>query len=116
MRKSLDEHAESCVARFYELGWSIKHVEEYLRDLDKLDALTLDTILIKIADELEHSLDGGFLFRGNDFLLKNSRARRAYIPELASRIGYPQFIERFEETYALLDDRAIPEFLRQTPN
>lgn len=111
VRQAIGDRAERCVARFREIAWSADGVARMLERFDDIDELTRDTLVLRLADHLEHHLDGGVLYRPSDLLLQRAAPLRPLLPELARRLGYPQFGDYLEESYREIDSRAVPDCL-----
>jgi len=111
VRHVIGERAEKCVRRFREISWKADNVARMLGQFEQLDELTRETLVLRLADHLEHHLDAGLLYRSSDFMLQTMVLLRPYLPELATRLGYPQFIEYFESAHKALDSRQVPACL-----
>ncbi len=111
VRSAIGTFAELRVSRFFEMRWAPADIEGYLERFAALDEVARDTILIRLADELEHNLYAGLRYRENKAALKRALEWRAYVPVLATELGYPQLIERFDEAYSALDRSHVPDSL-----
>ena len=112
LRAAIGERAEECVRTFGEMSWNAKSVTQMLDAFDRLDANTRETLLLRLADHLEHHLDGGFLYRNSDYMLELSKSLRPHLHELANRLGFPRFGDYFDNAYAEIDARQIPSYLQ----
>lgn len=92
----IGERGEQCVRKFFEIPWTVESVSQILDDFVTLDELTRETLVLRLADHLEHHFNAGLLYRRSDYMLRRLAPLRSYLPELATRLGYPQFIGQLE--------------------
>jgi (p)ppGpp synthase/HD superfamily hydrolase len=111
VRQAIGERAERCVERFREIAWNVDGVARMLEQFDDIDELTRETLVLRLADHLEHHLDAGLLYRPSEMLVQRAAPLRLLLPELARRLGYPQFVDYLERSYQETDSREVPDCL-----
>jgi (p)ppGpp synthase/HD superfamily hydrolase len=85
----IGEEAENLLASYSNLSWTSPAILEYAQNLEKRTPLEKETIIIRLANELEDNLDLGVLF------CVNREARRNYMKNygpalvgMAEQLGY----------------------------
>lgn len=113
----IGERGEQCVRRFFELPWNVGSVSQTLENFASLDEVTRETLVLRLADHLDHHQNSGLLYHRSDHMLTRLAPMRPNLSEMAKRLGYPQFIEHFDAVYAKMDRQHIPSCLRfKNPN
>jgi len=109
VREVIGQQAELCVERFYQtMPWTREKIAQFSNQFETLDETGRDTLLIRLADDLEHHLDLGMVYRVNGLMLQRARERRDYTLRLAERLQLPQLTAEFQRVFSETDACKIP--------
>ena len=110
--KVVGQQAEQCIYRFHQTKpWTRERITQFSDQFETLDEMDRDTLLIRLADDLEHHLDLGLVYRVNGFMLGRARERRNYTLLLAKQLQLPQLAAEFQRVFSEMDACEIPEKL-----
>ena len=116
VRKIVGQAAEQCVEAYYRMSpWTRETVARISSRLEELDQTERDTLLIHLADDLEHHLDLGLLYRGNGVMLKQARERRGATAQILERLRLPELAAQFRLAYTAYDSSRLPSVLYEQP-
>jgi hypothetical protein len=116
VRGRLGTAAEACVLRFHEMKpWTAGMAAQFSERFATLDTLDRETLMIRVADELEHHLDYGLHYRVSKWMLDEAALRRPHTLSLARQLRLPQLVAEFERVYAEYDDLKVPAELLAGP-
>jgi (p)ppGpp synthase/HD superfamily hydrolase len=107
MRRVLGPEVETYAARFPKLYWQSQTIQLAREDPDKLDAIDRNSLLILLADHLEHLVDCDLLYydkttAGN--YIDNSKIAT----EIAERLGLFQFATEMREAIRKAECAELP--------
>jgi hypothetical protein len=112
-RDKVGEPIEERIAAFCALEWSARGLDRAAALGADLDPLGRDTLLVRLANELEELLDFEIQFR------RDADARMAELPasievevELAHRLGQPELASAFAAAGVRCSATRLPAFLR----
>src|SRR5262245_54021661 len=83
LKHAVGKKVEDYVARYDRMLWGSKTIPVFRDTLDELDAIDRDVLLLRLANELEHNLDLGSLYREN----------------------WPQYIERYGSAMVIMAEK-----------
>jgi len=95
--------------------WNAEAVARLGDQFATLDTTDRDTVLIRLADDLEHHLDYGMHYRQSKGMLNHAMARRPYMLLLAKLLHHPQLVAEFERVFAEYDNVQVPPVLFDGP-
>jgi (p)ppGpp synthase/HD superfamily hydrolase len=113
VRAEVGDQVEALVHRFHLLPWNWKAPRMHLEDLVDIDAVGREVLIMRLANEVDHLLDGAALHRMRaDGYLKARADRMPAFVALALALDAPQLADDLETS--LRDARAarIPPFFR----
>ncbi len=91
VRQRLGDDIVPCLERFHDLRWNEETVADLLLNFDDLDQTTYQTILLRLADHIDHLLDGGLMYSVNAAArLRRAESMLAPMESLAEKMGYPE--------------------------
>lgn len=112
IRNILGQETEEHIARYFHLNWdkqSLKEVQEHFGDLSIRDR---DSLLIRLADNLEKCVDLGVLFTSKGAGPKRSIQTNGPIKvELARKLGYPALAGQLQVAHETILNAEIPSIL-----
>jgi (p)ppGpp synthase/HD superfamily hydrolase len=112
VRKITGQQAEQCIERFHQTRpWTREMIEQMSNQFEDLDETGRDTLQIRLADDLEHHLDYGLVYRVNGVMLKRARERRDYTLLVAKQLHLPQLEAEFYRVFAEIDSDEVPAVL-----
>ncbi len=113
VREAAGIRAEAYVARYATLDWGPSAINGYLGGMDRLDALDRAVVVLRLADRLEDTLDGGDLYCANaEQRLRNLAQGGASMVNLASALGFPRLAAELGEALSFLSSARIPHGLQ----
>jgi len=100
IRDVAGDAVEDYIARYTSLKWSSRAISDIGDRLDNLDQIDRDVLLIRLANELEDSLNCGVLY------CSDADRRRQYIErwgqdmvEMADRLGFPALASELSRVF-----------------
>ncbi len=112
IKSVVGEEVEEYVYRYAAQRWNSKNIITIRDRLDKLDQIDRDVLLIRLADQLEDSLDLGILY------CSNYKSRQKFFQdvgpillEMAHKIGFPALATELETALGTTILAEIPEEL-----
>jgi (p)ppGpp synthase/HD superfamily hydrolase len=116
VNRILGTQAEACVLRFHEVKpWTAEQAARILEQFEALDETGRNTLLIRLADDLEHHLDCGLHYRESKWMLDQAAKRRPCTLLLARQLQLPQLVAEFERVFAEYDNLQVPTVLFDGP-
>lgn len=115
VRRRLGDEILPSLERFHTLRWNAATAKELLARFDELDQATYQTILLRLADHVDHLTDGGIAYSPNaEARIAEAKDRLEPCVALAEKLGYPELgaeIRALTERAAALK---VPAPLRAT--
>lgn len=113
LRRAVGEEIEERVASYCRLAWNFERLTA-LRDVfDGLGPLERDTLLVRLANELEDHLDRSILYCANAETRRAELEKRAEgMSDLARRLGHEDLARAFATCVAECGDDGVPARLR----
>lgn len=109
VRQAVGEEAEAILWAYENLPWySDAALDEHLASVDSADERTRQVLLIRLADELDDSLDLALAFQGDQMVCARVEAYGSRCAALAQKLGQPQIAEAFRAVEAQYRARQIP--------
>jgi (p)ppGpp synthase/HD superfamily hydrolase len=115
LRESIGGELEERVASFFELEWSAEPVEDPPAFVEGLDELGHDTLLVRLANELDELLDGEIHFRTNaQQRIAEAEATTNGLVGLARQLDEPRLASALADAGADCAGTHFPQLLRNT--
>jgi (p)ppGpp synthase/HD superfamily hydrolase len=112
IREVVGDVVEDHIARYTRLKWSSRAILDISDRLDNLAPIDRDVLSIRLANELEDSLNCGVLY------CSNAHRRREYIErwgpdmaEMADRLGFPVLASELSRVFKEVTSTEIPKGL-----
>ena len=112
IRNILGQVTEEHIARYFYLQWDRQNFIEIQERFTELSEIDRDSLLIRLADNLEKCVDLGVLFISSG--LGGKRSIRTNGPtrvELARKLGYPALADQLQTAYEAILNSEIPSIL-----
>lgn len=107
VERFVGKEVEGYAARFATLRWNPQTIKAIRDGINELNPIDRNTVLIRLADHLEHLLD-------LDLLYYDDIGRRRYLTnnpvmvELAERLGFPRLADEIKQAYTETIQAEIP--------
>jgi hypothetical protein len=92
------EDVEEYVARFATLKWKPDNIPNIRDEVNKLNPVDRNTVLIRLADHLEHLLDLDVLYY-KDIGRKRYTTDTHIVEEVAESLGFPNLAAEIRQSY-----------------
>lgn len=117
VRQAVGAPAEAYVARYTSLEWDRSAIAGYLSRLSLLTPFDRTVLLMRLADRLEDTLDGGDLYCANaQQRLGNLEHVGGPMVTLATLLGFPSLAAELNDAFASLRSAPLPEGLQNAGN
>jgi (p)ppGpp synthase/HD superfamily hydrolase len=107
IRRVLGPEVETYAARFPKLHWKSPTVQIARENPDKLDAIDRNSLLILLADHLEHLVDCDVLYYDKT-IARNYIANSKIAAEIAERLGLSQLATEMREAIRKTEFAELP--------
>jgi (p)ppGpp synthase/HD superfamily hydrolase len=114
MRRHVGEEVEALVYRFHLLPWNSQAIENHVAQASRYDSLDRAGLVMRLANEVEHLIDGAALHRTNGERYVAWRATR--LPSfvaLADTLDVPELARDLETTLREVPTLSVPELMRE---
>ena len=106
------QETEEHIARYFHLNWDKQNLKELQGSFSELSAIDRDSLLIRLADNLEKCVDLGVLFTSKGSGPKRSiQTKGPARVELARKLGYPELAEQLQAAHEAILNAEIPSIL-----
>jgi (p)ppGpp synthase/HD superfamily hydrolase len=106
------QETEEHIVRYFQLNWDKQNLEELQERFSELSAIDCDSLLIRLADNLEKFVDLGVLFSSRGAGPKRSIQKKGPTRvELARKLGYPALAEQLQTAHEAILNAEIPSIL-----
>lgn len=100
LKQHLGQWLDLYVVKYTELRWNDSTITKIHSNLAQLELLERDVLLIRLANELEQSLDLEVLYRSDyQQKLNQVKFRSKLIVEIAFSLGYPMLSEQLNQSF-----------------
>lgn len=114
LRRRLGIDVEQYLERFGSLKWTEQTLPGIVNDFDRLDDVTRTTIVIRLADHVDHFYDEAMALSPNAANRQKLEARKMpFLVELSEKVGFPELGEEMRlglERSLAVD---LPDLLRR---
>ncbi len=107
VRHAVGEEIEQYVARFATLKWKPENISAIRDKVNELNPVDRNTVLIRLADHLEHLLDLDVLYY-KDIGRKRYTTDTRIVEEVAESLGFPNLSAEIKQSYAETTLAKIP--------
>lgn len=113
VRRRLGDDIMPCLEQFHTLRWNEETVADLLANFDELDQAMYQTILLRLADHIDHLADAGLAY-STDAAAKVQRAQIMLEPMvgLAQKLGHPELGDEMRALTALSANMKVPSALQ----
>ena len=98
VRQAVGKEVEEYVARFATLKWKPENISTIRDEVNELNPVDRNTVLIRLADHLEHLLDLDALYY-KDIGRKRYTTDTHILGEVAESLGFPNLADEIRESY-----------------
>ena len=112
IRKVLGHETEELIFQYFQSNWDKQNLEELQGRFFQLSEINRQSLLIRLADELEKCVDLGVLFVSSGPGGKRSLQTKGPVRvELARKLGYPALAEQLQVAHETILKSEIPSVL-----
>lgn len=114
VRQAIGSESEECVHRYSHLAWYQVGIGSLRGRLSELDAIERDTVLMRLADQLDiyGRLDARYA-ANVDKRHQEVERRGEIVVEFARELGFPRMAAEFQHAFAIFRDTNPPAELTQ---
>ncbi len=115
VRDAVGPDVETLVLRFHTLAWNARGLDHHVAQIDRMDPLDREVVRMRLANELDHLLDGAAWMRADaDRYLAARADRMDRFVALASALEMPALAQDLVAALAATTATPIPAVCRES--